>query len=78
VDGRRLGCRLRLPVITHSAKISQENYYKLLGICIRRELEKREKLLEYNTVDDVVSLLQKSQRIIVLTGAGVRIPVLCG
>ena len=40
-----------------------------LGIC--RELSKRIKLPQYNTIDDAVSLLKKSQRIIVLTGAGV-------
>lgn len=46
-------------------------YYRLLGLGIERELQKRLKLLEYNTVDDAVSLLQKSHNIIVLTGAGI-------
>lgn len=48
-----------------------ESYHPLLGICINRELRKREKIPHYNSVDDAVSLLKKSKKIIVLTGAGV-------
>lgn len=47
-------------------------YYPLLGLGITRELSKRVKLPEYNTVDDAVHLLKRSKNIIVLTGAGVR------
>jgi NAD-dependent histone deacetylase SIR2 len=36
-----------------------------------RELSKREKIPDYNTIDDAVSLLKKSKNIIVLTGAGI-------
>ena len=50
---------------------SDEAYYNLLGLGICRELSKRVKLPQYNTIDDVVTLLQKSNNIIVLTGAGV-------
>ncbi|KAL8693010.1 MAG: hypothetical protein Q9218_002067 [Villophora microphyllina] len=46
-------------------------YYPLLGIGIDRELRKRNKLPQYNTIDDVVDLLRKSKNIIVLTGAGI-------
>ncbi|KAI9874872.1 MAG: NAD-dependent histone deacetylase sir2, partial [Pleopsidium flavum] len=46
-------------------------YYPLLGLGISRELSKRLKLPQYNTVDDAVSLLKKSKNIIVLTGAGI-------
>ncbi|MCJ1399840.1 NAD-dependent histone deacetylase sir2 [Xylographa trunciseda] len=46
-------------------------YYRLLGLGITRELQKRVKLPEYNTVDDAVSLLKNSKNIIVLTGAGI-------
>ncbi|MCJ1356595.1 MAG: NAD-dependent histone deacetylase sir2 [Icmadophila ericetorum] len=46
-------------------------YYPLLGLGISRELSKRLKLSQYNTVDDVVALLKKSKNIIVLTGAGI-------
>ena len=47
-------------------------FYPLLGLGICRELQKRVKLAQYNTIDDAVSLLNKSKNIIVLTGAGVR------
>lgn len=47
-------------------------YYPLLGLGITRELSKRVKLPEYNTIDDAVHLLKRSKNIIVLTGAGVR------
>ena len=46
-------------------------YYRLLGLGITRELQKRVKLPQYNTIDDAVSLLKSSKNIIVLTGAGV-------
>ena len=51
---------------------SDEAYYALLDLAMCRELSKRAKLLQYNTIDDAVSLLKKSRNIIVLTGAGVR------
>lgn len=47
------------------------SYLPLLALCISRELSKRVKLPQYNTIDDAVSLLKKSKNIIVLTGAGV-------
>ncbi|CAF9934336.1 MAG: NAD-dependent histone deacetylase sir2 [Heterodermia speciosa] len=50
---------------------SDEAYYNLLGLGICRELSKRVKLPQYNTIDDVVTLLQNSNNIIVLTGAGI-------
>jgi len=46
-------------------------FLPLLGLGICRELSKRVKLPQYNTIDDVVSLLRKSKNIIVLTGAGI-------
>ena len=46
-------------------------YHNLLTLGICRELSKRVKLPHYNTIDDVVTLLQRSNNIIVLTGAGV-------
>lgn len=48
-----------------------EAYYSLLGLGISRELAKRFKLPQYNTIEDAVSLLKKSKNIIVLTGAGI-------
>ena len=46
-------------------------YYPVLKLAINRELSRREKLPDYNTIDDAVSLLKKSHNIIVLTGAGI-------
>ncbi|KAK4103326.1 SIR2-like protein [Parathielavia hyrcaniae] len=48
-----------------------EAYYSLLSLALSRELSKRAKLTKYNTVDDAVELLKKSENIIVLTGAGI-------
>ena len=46
-------------------------YYPLLRIGISRELVKRQKLPQYNTIDDVVTLLRTCKNIIVVTGAGI-------
>ncbi|TVY38768.1 NAD-dependent protein deacetylase [Lachnellula subtilissima] len=46
-------------------------YYQLLSVGISRELSKRIKLPQYNTIDDAVDLLKQSRNIIVLTGAGI-------
>ncbi|GAB7348534.1 hypothetical protein MBLNU459_g6928t1 [Dothideomycetes sp. NU459] len=46
-------------------------YYRLLGRAIQRELFRRQKLPQYNTIDDAVSLLKQSKNIIVITGAGI-------
>lgn len=48
-----------------------EAYYSILNLLVSRELSKRAKLPQYNTIDDAVTLLKKSKNIIVLTGAGV-------
>ncbi|KAL5332928.1 hypothetical protein BJX70DRAFT_392585 [Aspergillus crustosus] len=48
-----------------------EAYHPLLAIAISREFTRRQKLHEYNSVDDAVKLLQQSKNIIVLTGAGI-------
>ncbi|KAI0369131.1 SIR2-domain-containing protein [Pilatotrama ljubarskyi] len=48
----------------------------LLRVALSRELESRERLLTYNTIDDVVHLIQNARRILILTGAG--ISVSCG
>lgn len=48
-----------------------EEYYELLSMILHKELSKRCKLPQYNTVDDVVSLIQGAKNIIVLTGAGI-------
>ncbi|KAF7560577.1 hypothetical protein G7046_g3571 [Stylonectria norvegica] len=48
-----------------------EAYFSLLSLAITRELSKRAKLARYNSVDDAVNLIQKSNNIILLTGAGI-------
>jgi len=47
-----------------------------LRVAISRELHLREKLPQYNTISDAISLIASSKRIMVLTGAG--ISVSCG
>ena len=53
---------------------TDEVYYRLLEACIAREISRRSKLPQYNTIEDAIKLLQRAQNIIVLTGAGVSIP----
>jgi hypothetical protein len=48
-----------------------EAYHPLLAIAISREFARRQKLPQYNSVDDAVKLLKESKNIIVLTGAGI-------
>ncbi|KAG2040118.1 DHS-like NAD/FAD-binding domain-containing protein [Suillus americanus] len=47
-----------------------------LRVAMSKELHLREKLPQYNTLADAVSLIQASKRVVVLTGAG--ISVSCG
>ncbi|KAG2110591.1 DHS-like NAD/FAD-binding domain-containing protein [Suillus discolor] len=47
-----------------------------LRVAMAKELHLREKLAQYNTIADAVSLIQASKRMVVLTGAG--ISVSCG
>lgn len=54
-----------------------EAYHPLLGIVISREFAKRQKLDNYNSMEDAVDLLKKSKNIIVITGAGVSGKVCC-
>ncbi|KAL4959664.1 uncharacterized protein BDV14DRAFT_193615 [Aspergillus stella-maris] len=48
-----------------------EAYHPLLAIAISREFTRRQKLPQYNSVDDAAKLLKESKNIIVLTGAGI-------
>ncbi|APA14674.1 hypothetical protein SS1G_06667 [Sclerotinia sclerotiorum 1980 UF-70] len=48
-----------------------EEYYQLLSYALRRELMKRLKLPDYNTVDDAIVLIKNAKKIIVITGAGI-------
>ncbi|KAI0687145.1 SIR2-domain-containing protein [Cerioporus squamosus] len=47
-----------------------------LRVALSRELEARERLVTYNTIDDAVNLIAAAKRILILTGAG--ISVSCG
>jgi len=60
---------IRFPFFLEGQPDETYNYPLRLGIC--RELSKRLKLRQYNTIEDAVVLLRKSKNIIVLTGAGV-------
>lgn len=46
-------------------------YYRLLGVSIQKEIQKRQKLPQYNTIDDAVQLLKDRKNVIVITGAGI-------
>lgn len=46
-------------------------YIRVLGLSIQREVDRRQKLEAYNTIEDVVKLLKKCQKIMVITGAGI-------
>lgn len=43
----------------------------LLRVVLGREMHKRKKLPQYNTIDDAVQLMKEAKNIIVLTGAGI-------
>jgi hypothetical protein len=45
--------------------------YRAIGVAMHRELSMRRRLSAYNTFKDAVELLQKSNNILVITGAGV-------
>ncbi|TFK39446.1 DHS-like NAD/FAD-binding domain-containing protein [Crucibulum laeve] len=47
-----------------------------LRVAMSHQLRMRDKLPQYNTIDDAVNLIRNSQRILILTGAG--ISVSCG
>ncbi|KAG2142866.1 DHS-like NAD/FAD-binding domain-containing protein [Suillus bovinus] len=53
-----------------------QTMHYFLRVAMSKELHLREKLPQYNTVADAVSLIQTSKRVVVLTGAG--ISVSCG
>ncbi|KAL2755930.1 hypothetical protein ACRALDRAFT_2042173 [Sodiomyces alcalophilus JCM 7366] len=55
----------------NDAHANEDAYLSLLTLAISRELSKRAKLLQYNTLDDAVNLLRTSRNIMVITGAGI-------
>ncbi|KAG6840210.1 hypothetical protein C0991_008183 [Blastosporella zonata] len=42
-----------------------------LKVALSRQLRKRDRLTQYNTISDAVNLIRSSRRIIILTGAGI-------
>ncbi|EPQ31701.1 uncharacterized protein PFL1_01034 [Pseudozyma flocculosa PF-1] len=56
--------------------MTDRQLYPLLKTALSRILRNRDKLPQYNTVDDALSLIANSKRIVVLSGAG--ISVSCG
>lgn len=51
--------------------MNDDTYLQLLGIAVMRFFHKRQKLQQYNTIDDAANLLRQSKRIICITGAGI-------
>ena len=52
-------------------KFGEENFVEILAKAITRFYHKRQKLPQYNTIDDVVNLLRERKNIMVITGAGI-------
>ncbi|KAF2691056.1 SIR2-domain-containing protein [Lentithecium fluviatile CBS 122367] len=46
-------------------------FYRLLGLAINRELNKRRRLEQYKTIDDAAKLLRERRNVMVITGAGI-------
>jgi NAD+-dependent protein deacetylase SIR2 len=46
-------------------------YLRLLGLAVVRAYQKRQKLSQYNTIDDAAALLRERSNIMVITGAGI-------
>lgn len=60
---------IKVPEYMQGAEDAQ--YRQLLLVALRREMHKRNKLPQYNTIDDAVNLMKKAKNIMVLTGAGI-------
>ncbi|KAG6333569.1 hypothetical protein ID866_5518 [Astraeus odoratus] len=65
-----------IPLCPELRAKSTKTLLYFLRVAISRVLRHREKLPQHNTIEDAVALIQKSCRIIILTGAG--ISVSCG
>ncbi|KAH8832846.1 SIR2-domain-containing protein [Flagelloscypha sp. PMI_526] len=58
----------------HQKRMDTHLYF--LKVALSRELQRRERLGQYSTIEDAINLINNSQKIIILTGAG--ISVSCG
>ncbi|PWN53403.1 SIR2-domain-containing protein [Violaceomyces palustris] len=65
-----------LPRSIRDAEVPESSLLPILKTALSRILRRREKLPQYNTVDDAIQLIKNSKKIIVLSGAG--ISVSCG
>lgn len=57
--------------INPELEVDDETFTRLLTMAIVRAYKKRQKLLQYNTIDDAAELLKRSKNILVITGAGI-------
>ncbi|KZV93138.1 SIR2-domain-containing protein, partial [Exidia glandulosa HHB12029] len=73
---KRLLLAYGIVLTPETAALDEVIHLRLLKAALTRVLRKREKLEAYNTIDDVLVLLKRSKRVMVLTGAG--ISVSCG
>ncbi|KAH7110833.1 DHS-like NAD/FAD-binding domain-containing protein [Dendryphion nanum] len=60
-----------VPAALMDANVPDESLYPLLGRAINKELNNRQRLPQYKTIDDAAKLLRDSKNIIVITGAGI-------
>ncbi|KAF1956237.1 SIR2-domain-containing protein [Byssothecium circinans] len=68
---RKLCTAFGITLPGHAADVPDESFYRILGLAINRELNKRQRLDEYKTIDDAVKLLRERKNIMVITGAGI-------
>ena len=71
ISAKKLCTAFGMPSLPFMENAPDEAYLPLLGKAIERELHKRQKLEQYNTIEDAVALLQNSKNIVVITGAGI-------
>jgi len=71
ITARKLCTAFEVRIPKFLEGLMDEAYYQLLGLAINRELNKRRRLEQYNTIDDAVKLLLERKNIIVITGAGI-------
>ena len=51
--------------------VPEEMFLRILGLAIIRAYHKRQKLAQFNTIDDAAILLKNSKSVMVVTGAGI-------
>ncbi|QDS74429.1 hypothetical protein FKW77_006133 [Venturia effusa] len=62
---------VKIPPWLSSEPDDAPGYYRLLGLAMLRELNKRQRIEKYKTIDDAAELINKSKNIVVITGAGI-------